>query len=142
MNNISANRDLKPARSAPWAAVIDQGSLPTALHVEDDLNDALLLELSFHRAHLPVLLQHVGDGQEAVNYSAMERSSAQFETISTRPVETPVTSIIRLLESIRRVHDEPRAHRLSSESGRLFSGCQRTFERTDGSCFLPWKETG
>ncbi len=42
---------------------------PTAvLHVEDDPNDAFLLKHALRKADLPVEVQHVSDGQQAIDY--------------------------------------------------------------------------
>jgi CheY-like chemotaxis protein len=47
---------------------MDPGALATVLHVEDDPNDVLLLSLALAKAQVLVQLQHVADGQQAVNY--------------------------------------------------------------------------
>jgi CheY-like chemotaxis protein len=42
---------------------------PTAvLHVEDDPNDAFLLKHALRKAELPLEIQHVSDGQQAIDY--------------------------------------------------------------------------
>ena len=42
---------------------------PTAvLHVEDDPNDAFLLKHALRKADLPLEIQHVVDGQQAIDY--------------------------------------------------------------------------
>ncbi len=38
------------------------------LHVEDDANDVVLVRHAFNRGHLAVTLEHVPDGQQAVDY--------------------------------------------------------------------------
>ena len=75
MRNVTSNLGLNPVRPLCGLAAPGLHTLPTVLHVEDDPNDALLLNICFRRAHLPVSLQHVPDGQQALHYLI---GSAQF----------------------------------------------------------------
>jgi CheY-like chemotaxis protein len=68
MTNITVDHGQNLVRPEPWAGLTPPGTVAAVLHVEDDPNDALLVKLSFRKAQLPVLLQHVTDGQQAVNY--------------------------------------------------------------------------
>lgn len=49
-----------------WRPVTDK--VTTFLLVEDDENDATLVQLEFAKAQLPICLQVVGDGSEAIDY--------------------------------------------------------------------------
>jgi CheY-like chemotaxis protein len=42
--------------------------IPTILHVEDENNDRLLVEIAFRKAELPVNLQVAEDGDKAIAY--------------------------------------------------------------------------
>lgn len=79
----------------------------TVLLVEDDTNDALLLQRAFHRARLTSLLQVVSNAEQAMAYLEQK---APFEKADEHPAPSlllldlnlPGTSGLELLEWLRK----------------------------------------
>ena len=77
------------------------------LLVEDEANDALLLQRAFHRAHLTSLLRVVSDAEQAMAY--LERK-APFNNVEEHPLPSlllldlnlPGTSGLEMLEWLRK----------------------------------------
>ncbi len=74
----------------------------TVLLVEDEANDALLLQRAFHRANLTSLLRVVTDGEQAMTYleSAVEKSQ-DIPSLLLLDLNLPRTSGLELLEWLR-----------------------------------------
>lgn len=70
----------------------------TVLLVEDDANDALLLERAFHRANLTSLLRVVTDGEQAMAY--LDNNEAP--SVLLLDLNLPRTSGLELLEWLRK----------------------------------------
>jgi len=74
----------------------------TVLLVEDEANDALLLQRAFHRANLTSLLSVVTDGEQAMTYleSAVEKSQ-EIPSLLLLDLNLPRTSGLEVLEWLR-----------------------------------------
>ena len=79
---------------------------PRILVVEDDRNDALLLERAFRKAGLPALDRVLRDGQEAIAYFEgfgvyADRNAYPLPTYMLLDLKVPKVSGLELLASIR-----------------------------------------
>ena len=66
---------------------------PVILHVEDDLNDVLLVGLAFKKAASPGALQVVQDGEQAIEYLS---GTGPYRDRQTFPVPSAVLLDIKL----------------------------------------------
>ncbi len=67
--------------------------LASVLYVEDDPNDAFLVEMAFRKARLPLQMRHLADGQEALDYLS---GSAAFSDRSRYPLPELVLLDLKL----------------------------------------------
>ncbi|MEO7298602.1 MAG: response regulator [Verrucomicrobiota bacterium] len=74
----------------------------TVLLVEDEANDALLLQRAFHRANLTSLLRVVTDGEQAMIFleSVVEKSQ-EIPSLVLLDLNLPRTSGLEVLEWLR-----------------------------------------
>src|SRR5947207_15233949 len=78
----------------------------TILHVEDDPNDVLLIARAFRKAEVPVQIQVVNDGEQAVHYLSGTDAFAQREqfplpALVLLDLKLPRKSGIEVLEWLR-----------------------------------------
>lgn len=76
------------------------------LHVEDDPNDVLLLQRAFRKASLPIAIQSVNDGDQAVSYLSgagnfVDREKHPLPAIVLLDLKMPRKSGLEVLEWIR-----------------------------------------
>lgn len=82
------------------------GNAPTILHVEDDPNDVLLIARAFRKAEIPVQLQVVNDGEQAVHYlsginSFSARAQFPLPSLVLLDLKLPRKSGIEVVEWLR-----------------------------------------
>ena len=82
-------------------------NLPTILHVDDDENDRLLLNIALFRAKVPARLIGVADGQEAIDYLQGEgvysdRERTPVPDLVLLDLKLPLKSGFEVLEWVRR----------------------------------------
>lgn len=80
--------------------------VPTILHVDDDENDRMLLEIAHRRAKLPANLIGVGDGEQAIAYldgrsPYSDRRSCPIPDLVLLDLKLPLKSGFEVLEWIR-----------------------------------------
>ena len=75
----------------------------TVLLVEDDANDALLLQRAFHRAKLTSLLRVVTDAEQAMAY--LENDGNPTPSLLLLDLNLPRVSGLELLEWLRKKED-------------------------------------
>jgi CheY-like chemotaxis protein len=81
--------------------------IPTMLHVEDDENDRVLLKFAHERAHVPINIVAVEDGEEAISYLRGEGAYSDFEScpppaLVLLDLKMPLRDGFEVLEWIRK----------------------------------------
>jgi CheY-like chemotaxis protein len=86
--------------------MLNKTNVPTILHVDDDENDRMLLNIAHRRANLPANLIGVGDGEQAIAYlegrgAYSDRDRCPIPDLVLLDLKLPLKSGFEVLEWIR-----------------------------------------